>query len=349
MAYIPDIQESPPADSVPRSIKQYTAFLGAFRDKLASNAVAYVNQRAMHDKDKSQQVKKVLKAASFVPANPTRFEAGSFYIENMKYFVIHRPSFVPTASTLLAIVREFSESNRVAASHFVIGTNGELIQMVDLADKAPHCGASHPANNANSAGVELEGAIGSPITEAQYQKLAWLLRTLDKISGFLPSMTDPDFAAKARLKILGHSEIRPGDKADPGPNFNYNYLISLLPRVQVSGDYYQLPFDPREKIAENLDAILKESFGAAQAGTAARYSAMVQDAAAVYRAASLTDVSRADLSAWAAQMSQKMSTALSAKLQAHMEAQARADLPRTELNPDHFPPRFNFSTGRWEA
>jgi hypothetical protein len=349
MGYSPDVGAIPPKDPTPTRLKKFSTFINENTDALSYNSRAYMNSRPIIDTTKGERAQKVLKSAAFVPAHPNLYKVGIFKVETMKYFVIHRPSDKPGASTLVALLQAFTAPKPTAAAHFLISLAGGLTQMVDLADEAPHCGTkTGKVFNYNSVGVELEGAIDTPVTDAQYQTLAKLLRTLNSISSqFLPAYTDPDFATKARAKIVGHQDIRPQDKRDPG-NFNYGYLISLIPRVQVSSDYYRDAFDPRDKIREHLQAIQSESFGQEGAGAVACAVARVQQVTASYRATGLADPQRGELAVWAADVSTRVSKASSDRLGDEMRTLAQQDTPKLELDPKSFPPRLNFATGEWE-
>lgn len=98
------------------------------------------------------------------------------------------------------------------SSHFFIRRDGELIQFVPCGLRAWHAGVStwreRERCNDFSIGIELEGSDETPFTEAQYQALLPLLETLKR--------TYPI------LDIVGHSDIAPGRKTDPGPHFNWS-------------------------------------------------------------------------------------------------------------------------------
>lgn len=100
------------------------------------------------------------------------------------------------------------------SSHFLIRRDGELIQFVPCTQRAWHAGASHWRErercNDFSLGIELEGSDFEPFTDAQYTVLTQLTQTL--------STTYPI------LDIVGHSDIAPGRKTDPGPYFDWTRL-----------------------------------------------------------------------------------------------------------------------------
>jgi AmpD protein len=97
------------------------------------------------------------------------------------------------------------------SAHFFIRRNGELIQFVPCSMRAWHAGASQWQGrercNDFSIGIELEGTDDQPYADAQYERLAQLTEALKK--------TYPI------ADIVGHSDIAPGRKTDPGPNFDW--------------------------------------------------------------------------------------------------------------------------------
>ncbi|MGH8377737.1 MAG: 1,6-anhydro-N-acetylmuramyl-L-alanine amidase AmpD [Gammaproteobacteria bacterium] len=98
--------------------------------------------------------------------------------------------------------------------HLLIRRDGELVQFVPFHRRAWHAGASRYAGrdacNDFSIGIELEGCDEVPYTPAQYAELAIATRAL---VGAYPDIT-PD-------RIVGHSDIAPGRKTDPGPVFDW--------------------------------------------------------------------------------------------------------------------------------
>ncbi len=107
---------------------------------------------------------------------------------------------------------------RVSA-HFFIRRDGELIQFVSTEHRAWHAGAScwrgREQCNDFSVGIELEGCDTLPFEAAQYARLAELVVALRRR---YPEIED----------IVGHSDIAPGRKTDPGPFFDWDGFRSLL-------------------------------------------------------------------------------------------------------------------------
>lgn len=109
---------------------------------------------------------------------------------------------------------------RVSA-HLLIRRQGELVQFVDLHQRAWHAGPSAFAGRANcndfSIGIELEGTDTMPFTEAQYQVLTGVTKDILR-----------DFPAITPGRILGHEHIAPGRKTDPGPCFDWKGYLQQL-------------------------------------------------------------------------------------------------------------------------
>lgn len=106
---------------------------------------------------------------------------------------------------------------RVSA-HFFVRRRGELIQFVPASKRAWHAGISSWKGRARcndfSVGVELEGTDETPFTAAQYRVLARLTRALQ---GVYP-IGD----------VVGHADIAPGRKSDPGPCFDWARYRALV-------------------------------------------------------------------------------------------------------------------------
>jgi AmpD protein len=111
---------------------------------------------------------------------------------------------------------------RVSA-HLLIDRRGRATQFVPFDRRAWHAGVSswrgRPGCNRFSIGIELEGADDRPFTRAQYRRLARVLRQL--LARY------PGLSADA---IVGHQEIAPGRKSDPGPGFDWHGLLLGLAR-----------------------------------------------------------------------------------------------------------------------
>lgn len=100
------------------------------------------------------------------------------------------------------------------SAHVLIDRFGELTQYVAFDKKAWHAGIScfDGEQNCNefSIGIELEGCDDQPFSDAQYHALQQLTRHLRDC---YPQITPQ--------RVVGHSDIAPGRKTDPGPCFDW--------------------------------------------------------------------------------------------------------------------------------
>ncbi|TAL03273.1 MAG: 1,6-anhydro-N-acetylmuramyl-L-alanine amidase AmpD [Porticoccaceae bacterium] len=109
---------------------------------------------------------------------------------------------------------------RVSA-HLLIDRGGAVTQFVAFGERAWHAGrsrfAGRPDCNDFALGIELEGTDTSGYTEAQMRVLAATTATLMR-----------RYPALAPQRIVGHCDIAPGRKTDPGPGFDWCRLRTLL-------------------------------------------------------------------------------------------------------------------------
>ena len=103
---------------------------------------------------------------------------------------------------------------RKVSSHFFIRRDGELMQFVSCLQRAWHAGLSNWNHrercNDFSVGIELEGSDNEAFEAAQYKTLKKLITCLKN-----------SFAIQ---HIVGHSDIAPGRKTDPGPYFDWQKI-----------------------------------------------------------------------------------------------------------------------------
>lgn len=109
------------------------------------------------------------------------------------------------------------------SAHFLIRRDGECVQYVSCLDRAWHAGVSCYGERENcndfSIGIELEGTDTDPYTAAQYQALTQLTQELLQAYPLL-----------SVERIVGHCDIAPQRKTDPGPSFDwqrYRRALSL--------------------------------------------------------------------------------------------------------------------------
>jgi AmpD protein len=107
------------------------------------------------------------------------------------------------------------------SAHFLIRRDGRCCQFVATDKRAWHAGIScfegREACNDFSIGIELEGCDHEDFSPAQYHMLSEL--TLRLIQQY-PAITWD--------RIVGHCDIAPGRKTDPGPFFNWAHYKQLV-------------------------------------------------------------------------------------------------------------------------
>ena len=106
-------------------------------------------------------------------------------------------------------------ANLQVSSHLLIGREGQLIQFVDLNKKAWHAGISEFEGqkecNDFSIGIELEGTDTEPYSDKQYLSLISLTNCLME-----------SYSGISIERIVGHSDIAPSRKTDPGVSFDWS-------------------------------------------------------------------------------------------------------------------------------
>lgn len=107
------------------------------------------------------------------------------------------------------------------SAHLLIDRQGAATQFVPLNQRAWHAGESGFCGrygcNDFSIGIELEGTDDCPYTEQQYQTLLALTAQIREV-----------YPAIGKDRIVGHSDIAPGRKTDPGPAFDWRYYLQRL-------------------------------------------------------------------------------------------------------------------------
>lgn len=107
------------------------------------------------------------------------------------------------------------------SSHLLIRRRGELIQYVGFNQRAWHAGASclegRERCNDFSIGIELEGTDDLPYEDAQYRQLGQVLQALMRT-----------YPAIVPARIVGHCDVAPGRKSDPGQAFDWPRLRAAL-------------------------------------------------------------------------------------------------------------------------
>jgi AmpD protein len=110
------------------------------------------------------------------------------------------------------------------SAHFLIRRDGEVVQYVGCDDRAWHAGVSEfkgrKGCNDFAIGIELEGTDSSGYTDEQYQQL--ILLTLELMAQYPMIKVN---------NIVGHCDIAPGRKTDPGLSFDWSRYQQAIATV----------------------------------------------------------------------------------------------------------------------
>lgn len=141
--------------------------------------------------------------------------------------VIH---YTATADTEPARCWLCSPEAEVSA-HYLIAPDGSVEQLVDEADRAWHAGAGAWGAvrdvNSRSIGIELVNTGADPFPEPQ---MAALERVL---TGILERWAVPP------ARVIGHSDLAPGRKIDPGPLFDWGRLARQGLAISVRAPWWR--------------------------------------------------------------------------------------------------------------
>ncbi|MEX0367333.1 MAG: N-acetylmuramoyl-L-alanine amidase [Ruegeria sp.] len=115
-----------------------------------------------------------------------------------------------------AALERLCDPQAEVSAHYLIGMDGHLWQMVDEANRAWHAGAGSWCGvddiNSRSIGIELDNGGAHPFAEPQMAALERLLPGIKERWGIPPE------------GVIGHSDMAPGRKHDPGPRFDWARL-----------------------------------------------------------------------------------------------------------------------------
>ncbi|MFQ5547116.1 MAG: 1,6-anhydro-N-acetylmuramyl-L-alanine amidase AmpD [Woeseia sp.] len=107
------------------------------------------------------------------------------------------------------------------SSHLLIRRDGTLIQFVPFSRRAWHAGESSYRDrkqcNDFSIGIELEGDDDTPYADIQYDALIGVVRALQGT-----------YTSLCARSIVGHCDVAPARKSDPGPAFDWLRLYDGL-------------------------------------------------------------------------------------------------------------------------
>ncbi|MCV2876602.1 N-acetylmuramoyl-L-alanine amidase [Rhodobacteraceae bacterium XHP0102] len=144
------------------------------------------------------------------------------------------PKFVVIHYTAMAdcegAIRALCDPVREVSAHYLIGRDGHCHALVDEAMRAWHAGAGAWRGitdmNSHSIGIELDNCGFSPFSAPLMDQLCVLLREI---------MARWDIPPEG---VIGHSDLAPGRKIDPGPRFDWARLaregLAIMPKPRIA-------------------------------------------------------------------------------------------------------------------
>ncbi|NJP51765.1 N-acetylmuramoyl-L-alanine amidase [Streptomyces sp. SBST2-5] len=129
-----------------------------------------------------------------------------------------------TQGDLDSAVKAFQDPGHRAATHYIVGQDGRVTQMIRELDVAYHAG--NRDYNERSIGIEHEGFVDRPedFTDAMYESSA---RLTARICARYDIPVD-------REHIIGHVEVPGTDHTDPGPHWDWDRYMKLVRRARTA-------------------------------------------------------------------------------------------------------------------
>jgi N-acetylmuramoyl-L-alanine amidase len=136
----------------------------------------------------------------------------NFNLRKPNYVIIHFTAQDSAQQTL----KTFTVVRTQVSAHYVVGRDGKIYHMLNDYLRAWQAGVSKWGSitdlNSCSIGIELDNNGNEPYTDVQIKNLLALLTQLKKAYNI------------PRTNFIGHQDIAPGRKPDPGPFFPWKIL-----------------------------------------------------------------------------------------------------------------------------
>ena len=147
-----------------------------------------------------------------------------------------------TEGAFWGTVRWLQSQRAHASSHYVVGRNGKIVQLVHLSDIAWHAG--NWKVNVQSVGIEHEGFTSGPdgFTNAQYHASARLAAWIARRS--LMPIDRQHFIGHAEVPAPGGGRGGSSHHTDPGPHWKWDYYLRLVRRYAGVQKLSVLPVVP---------------------------------------------------------------------------------------------------------
>ncbi|MFD8116310.1 N-acetylmuramoyl-L-alanine amidase [Streptomyces microflavus] len=139
-------------------------------------------------------------------------------------FGIDRVIIHVTQGSFDSAVRVFQDPAHRAATHYIVGQDGRVVQMIRELDVAYQAG--NRSFNERAVGIEHEGFVDRPkdLTKAMYESSARLTASICARHGIPID----------REHIIGHVEVPGTDHTDPGPHWDWDRYLKLVRRAATA-------------------------------------------------------------------------------------------------------------------
>ncbi|MCE7054050.1 N-acetylmuramoyl-L-alanine amidase [Algoriphagus sp. AGSA1] len=179
----------------------------------------------------------------------------NFSLRKPNYVIIHHTA----QDSLVQTIQTFTVPRTQVSSHYVIGRDGKIVQMLNDYLRSWHAGKGRWGNdtdlNSASIGIELDNNGREPFTSVQIESLLVLLERLKWKYG-IPT-----------ANFIGHSDIAPSRKTDPSIYFPWKRLAEegfglwydeeVVFPVLTAQDSIAIPIENTDSLPSNtLDPVL---------------------------------------------------------------------------------------------
>ncbi|MFH8880917.1 N-acetylmuramoyl-L-alanine amidase [Streptomyces californicus] len=158
--------------------------------------------------------------ATWVPAS----EANWRRADRPGDFTVDRVIIHVTQGSFASAVKVFQDPAHQAATHYIVGQDGRVVQMIRELDVAYQAG--NRSYNERAVGIEHEGFVDRPkdLTKEMYAASARLTASICARHGIPVD----------REHIIGHVEVPGTDHTDPGPHWDWERYMELVRRAATA-------------------------------------------------------------------------------------------------------------------
>lgn len=245
-----------------KSEKEYDAKIKSFKDQMSTkqpDPLPVANKVTISiDSSYSKQIytfkDSIFKTGSTQLENGTQTEwisTVNFNLRKPNFIIIHHTG----QDSIQQTINTFTKVSAQVSSHYIIGDDGHVVQMLNDYLRAWHAGLSSWGKNTDinsaSIGIELDNNGVESFSEAQITSLMALLSKLKK-----------DFNIPAQ-NIIGHSDIAPTRKKDPSGLFPWKTLAENGFGIWKDETLPLAPFDFNPELALRIIGYNTKNYNAA--------------------------------------------------------------------------------------